>query len=124
MPKLAFFEDHKPDTETFLNDTIEGLSGSPKSIQSKYLYDNRGSKLFENICRTEEYYITRTEIALLQKIGSELSDLAGEQIRLIEFGMGDGEKAHRVLNMFCRPSGFIGIDISHEQLYHRIKDIA
>ena len=124
MSKPAFFEDHKPDTETFLNDTIEGLSSTPKSIQSKYLYDNRGSELFEDICRTEEYYITRTEIALLKEIGSELSHLAGEKTRLIEFGMGDGEKARIILNMLCNPSGFIGIDISHEQLYQRIKDIA
>ena len=124
MSKPSFFQDLKPVEANFLEDTLCGLSADPKWLHSKYLYDARGAKLFEDICETEEYYITRTERALLDEIGGEIKDLAGAGARLVEFGMGDGEKARLVLSIFDQPQGFIGIDISREQLRDQIHNIA
>ena len=124
MSQLAFFEDHKPDQGDFLSDMLAGLAKTPKSISPKYLYDERGAKLFEDICRTDDYYVTRTEIALLRKIGNELAAMAGPNANLVEFGMGDGQKARMILNMLQEPSGLIGIDICREQLHDRVKRIA
>ncbi len=124
MSQLTFFEDHKPDQGDFLTDMLAGMAQTPKSISPKYLYDERGSKLFEDICRTKDYYITRTEIALLNEIGDELAKLAGHHINLVEFGMGDGQKARMILTKLQNPRGFIGIDINREQLHDRIMLIA
>ncbi len=124
MSQPAFFEDHKPDQGDFLSDMLDGMAKTPKSISPKYLYDERGSKLFEDICRTEDYYITRTEMTLLRKIGAELAGIAGPRVNLVEFGMGDGQKARMILNMLQAPSGFTGIDINRNQLLDRITLIA
>lgn len=122
--ELNFFKDYQPDSGNFLSDTLCGLRAEPKSLRPKYLYDKYGAKLFEDICEAEEYYITRTEIKLLDKIGKELADLAGEKARLVEFGMGDGEKARKLLSLFHKPHGFVGIDISREQLQRQISVMA
>ena len=90
----------------------------------QYLYDETGATLFEDICETEEYYITRTEKALLDNIGKELAELAGKNVRLVEFGMGKGDKARKLLEQFDEPQGFVGIDISRVQLQRQINTMA
>ena len=55
-------QDRSPDAAKFLEEVLAGLRESPKQIPSKYLYDERGSELFEEICGVKEYYPTRTEI--------------------------------------------------------------
>lgn len=124
MSELNFFKDCQLDSGNFLDDTLCGLKAEPKSLHPKYLYDKYGAKLFADICETEEYYITRTETKLLDEIGEELAELAGQGVRLVEFGMGDGEKARKLLSLFQQPYGFVGIDISREQLQQQIKNMA
>jgi dimethylhistidine N-methyltransferase len=124
MSECSFFEDYKPEHGNFRDDTICGLQANPKTMKPKYLYDKKGAKLFEDICETEEYYITRTEIALLDEIGDELASLAGENVRLVEFGMGAGDKARKLLSVLQDPYGFVGIDISHNQLQNEITSMA
>ena len=51
----------------FLMDVIEGLSQKQKTLPCKYFYDQKGSELFEKICELDEYYITKTEIKLLNE---------------------------------------------------------
>ena len=55
------------DREEMLADVLEGLSLPQKELSPKYFYDARGSELFEEITRLDEYYPTRTEMALLQR---------------------------------------------------------
>ena len=55
-----------PDTEEFLGDVIAGLSATPRTLPCKYFYDQEGSRLFDAICDLDEYYLTRTEIAILE----------------------------------------------------------
>ncbi len=124
MAEFSFFQDHKPELGNFLDDTLVGLRSDPKTLMPQYLYDAHGAKLFEDICETEEYYITRTEKALLDSIGDELAGLAGKNVRLVEFGMGKGDKARKLLRQLEDPYGFVGIDISLQQLKGAISAIA
>ncbi|MGE5146190.1 MAG: L-histidine N(alpha)-methyltransferase, partial [Candidatus Eiseniibacteriota bacterium] len=72
-------------------DVIEGLRASPKTLPSRFFYDDRGSTLFDRICDLPEYYPTRTEEAILQAAASEIAALTGPA-ELIEFGSGSGRK--------------------------------
>ena len=70
---------------------LYGLTSSPKKISSMFFYDAKGSKLFEDITRLPEYYLTRTEIDLLKKIAPIISDKLGN-VDIVEFGSGDCTK--------------------------------
>ena len=61
--------------EILKSDVREGLFQSPRSLPPKYFYDEEGSALFDQICRTEDYYPTRTEAALLQQYAQQLNEL-------------------------------------------------
>lgn len=113
---LSFFIDREPPQDDFLNDVIEGISQPEKSLSPKYFYDQRGSALFDQICALEEYYPTRTELALLNSIGPELSEHAGAESRVIEYGSGSSVKIKILLDALTRPAEYIAIDISRDHL--------
>jgi dimethylhistidine N-methyltransferase len=108
--------DLEPDQDTFHREVVEGLSRSPKSIPCKFFYDEKGSKLFEEICGLEEYYLTRTEIAILVDHAPEMGRMLGERCLLVEYGSGAGLKTRLVLDELVNPVGYVPIDISKEQL--------
>ncbi|MFP6761335.1 MAG: L-histidine N(alpha)-methyltransferase, partial [Rhodospirillales bacterium] len=83
---LAYFVDQIPEQSDFMAEVISGLSQSPKSIPPKFFYDETGSYLFNKICKTPEYYVTRTEIALLNNNGTEISALIGTASNVMEYG--------------------------------------
>ena len=95
----------------FSRDVISGLHQSPPSIPPKYFYDREGSRLFEAICEQPEYYLTRTETALLECHAGEISRLVGRGCHLIEPGSGNCEKV-RLLVDSLRPRTYIPI-VSH-----------
>lgn len=95
---------------------FEGLSADSKHIPCRFLYDERGLTLFSRICRLKEYYITRTELALLAAHGAEIARLAGPYAQLLEFGGGDNTKARIVLSALDRPSAYLPLDVSREHL--------
>ena len=69
MQSAAFaFHDLAPTEESFRDAVVAGLSREPKALPCKFFYDARGSALFEQICQVPEYYLTRTEIAILERI--------------------------------------------------------
>ena len=81
---LVSFIDLNPETEDFLEAVLNGLSCDQKELPCKFFYDERGSRLFDQICDLEEYYPTRTEIGILQdRLGeiAELSDTIGVQTK-------------------------------------------
>lgn len=123
-PSLLFFEDLKPPEGNFLSDALEGLGKSPKSLSPKYFYDTRGSELFEGICETREYYVTRTEIALLEKLKPEFAALAGPHVRIIEYGSGAGVKIRTLLNALDLPDAYVALDISREHLLAATRTLA
>lgn len=91
---------------------IAGLAQSPKKIPCKYLYDDIGAQLFDEICTLPEYYPTRTENALLRAHAAEISDLAGSGAEIMEFGAGSGDKIRILLDVFHRPHAYMPVDFS------------
>ncbi len=108
----------------FQNDVVAGLSQERKSIPCKYLYDQRGSQLFDAICRTPEYYPTRTEIALLNEHAQEIADLMGAGAHLIEFGSGSSLKVRILLDAAPGLASYVPVDISHDHLMQAAAAIA
>ncbi len=100
------------DRDAFLADIIDGLSASPPELPCKYLYDARGSALFEAICETEDYYVTRADLALHEAHIGEFSAIVGPNAHIIEFGSGAGIKTRKLLAGLDRPRAYTPIEIS------------
>ncbi len=120
----AFLLDRHPPVDDFRADVLEGLSRPQKRIPPKYFYDARGSELFERICRTPEYYVTRTELKLLSEIGPDIADIAGRDVTVIEFGSGSDAKIRRLLDALPSPCAYVAIDISRSALERAVEDLA
>lgn len=104
------------DMDTLLEDTLDGLRGQPKTLSSKYLYDPVGARLFDAICVLEEYYPTRTELAIMESSLPEMAAALGPGCLVIEYGSGTGEKTEAVLDALDRPAGYVPIDVACPQL--------
>ena len=113
---LAYFIDLSPAASDFLSDALEGLTASPKTLSPKYFYDARGSELFDAICETEEYYVTRTELKLLEDIGPEIRTEIGADAVVVEFGAGSSVKIRLLLEALDQPAEYVAIDISGDYL--------
>lgn len=106
--------------EQFAIDVLMALSSHPKSLSSKYFYDDVGSDLFQKITQHEDYYPTRTEFSILDNIKDELPALLNEKtMDIIELGAGDGHKTSLLLNGFldagCQVN-YYPIDISEQAM--------
>ncbi len=102
--------------ESFRDAVLSGLAQPRKSIPCKFLYDERGSALFEEICRLREYYPTRTETAILADNARAIAARMGPDCCIIEFGSGASQKARILLDELERPAAYVAVDISREQL--------
>ena len=100
----------------FLSDAIAGLSSDPRTLPCKYFYDARGAALFQKICEVPEYYITRTEIDILDRHRAEIATQLGPQIELIGLGTGAGTKTRILIEALEEPAVYIPVDISAKQL--------
>lgn len=103
-------------TNCFRADVLRGLSAPAKEIPCKYFYDETGSKLFEQICELEEYYPTRTELAIMEQHAEAMATLVGPACLLVEYGSGNGVKSRLLLDRLKAPAAYVPIDISREQL--------
>jgi dimethylhistidine N-methyltransferase len=88
----------------------------PRRIPSKYLYDAKGSELFEQICDLDEYYLTRTETAILREHAADMASLFGVGAVLVEYGSGGSTKTRVLLDRMRDLSAYVPIDISREHL--------
>jgi len=95
---------------------VAGLSQPRKSISPKYFYDEAGSRLFEDITQLPEYYLTNTELGIMEACVDEIAALAGEQASLIEFGSGSSMKTRMLLRHLHSPAAYVPVDISEEHL--------
>ena len=113
---LEYFKPHSTKIEkTFAEDVSFGLNQNAKFISPKYFYDKKGSELFEKICDLPEYYPTRTEIQILQKIKPNLQKYLDDSFRLVELGSGSSVKTRLILDIFSnfqRRIEYFPIDIS------------
>lgn len=108
----------------FLQDVVEGLSQTQKTLPCKYFYDERGSQLFTEICEQEEYYLTNTEMTLLKNNAQDIAEIAGKGAHIIEPGSGAGEKIQTLLRALNEPCCYMPLDISEEILQASANTIA
>ncbi|QEG40928.1 L-histidine N(alpha)-methyltransferase [Roseimaritima ulvae] len=100
----------------FLQDVLHGLSQPHKTLPCKYLYDQRGSQLFDQICGTEEYYPTRTELQIMNEHADSMARQIGRQAMLVEYGSGSSVKTQILLDALDAPVAYVPVDISEEHL--------
>lgn len=91
---------------------LDGLARPQKALPSIWLYDARGSELFEQITRLDEYYLTRTEIALLESHAAEMAATVGPGATVIEIGSGSSRKTPLLLRQLAAPRAYVPLDIA------------
>jgi L-histidine N-alpha-methyltransferase len=104
----------------FLADVQAGLGRQPRSLPSKYFYDDRGSRLFQWICRLPDYYLTRVEREILDRHGGAiLAPLCGRPCTVVDLGAGDGHKTLRLLRRLAQAGAgvtYAPVDLSQAAL--------
>lgn len=108
----------------FEADVVAGLSAPRKATPPKYFYDDAGSALFEAICATPEYYVTRTETALLRSRAQAIAATIAHGAVLVEFGSGASAKTRLILDAAPQIAAYVPIDISPEALHRAAGRIA
>lgn len=110
---------------SLVDDVAKGLLSTPRALPPKYFYDERGSTLFDQICETPEYYVTRTEDALLEDCASAIVELAAPD-NILELGSGTSRKTRRLLDA-CQSLGYCPtyspFDISPEILVNTAEQL-
>jgi dimethylhistidine N-methyltransferase len=105
------------DNKEFFREVCVGLRQPQKTLPCKFLYDDRGSHLFNEICDLPEYYPTRTETAILRDNIREIAEVIGPGSRLVEFGSGTSTKTRLLLEHLADVASYTPIDISSAQLF-------
>jgi dimethylhistidine N-methyltransferase len=112
--------DRNRQSEAFRNDVLTGLALRQKTLPSRWLYDHRGSELFELITALDEYYLTRTETAIMRASAPELADFCGERAIVLEYGAGAGIKTEILVDALRAPRLYVPIDIAEDFLNHTV----
>jgi dimethylhistidine N-methyltransferase len=108
--------DETTEREEFRLSVLSGLSRTPRAIPPKFLYDARGSALFDAICELPEYYLTRTETEILKRHAADIASRAGPGCALVEFGSGSSVKSRLLLDALDGLALYSPIDISRQHL--------
>ena len=116
------FYDLKPPAPDIRKEICEGLSLEQKAISPKYLYDRRGSLLFETITGLPEYYLTRVEVGILLEHRRDMSHMIERDSWLLEYGAGSGRKSRIVLETI-NPAAYVPVDISSTHLVESARQI-
>ncbi len=109
-------------SDEFAAAVITGLSQAQKTIPASFLYDQRGSGLFEAITRVEEYYPTRAEIEILSRRSGQIAQLTSAGRVLVEFGSGSSAKTPLLLDQMTA-AAYVPIDISERFLHESAAQI-
>ena len=109
-------EKSRHDRVAFRASVIAGLSADQKTLECKYLYDDLGSDLFDQICDLPEYYPTRTELGILETATPEIARMVGSRAELVELGSGASRKTRLLLSAFDTPSLYVPVDISADYM--------
>src|SRR6478672_5578846 len=111
-----------PELDQFAADVLAGLLSTPKALSSKYFYDDEGSRLFQEIMKLPEYYLTGCEAEIFagqtEAIYRSFAN-GGDGFDLVELGAGDGTKTAVLVDHFLKQKADITyspIDISREAL--------
>ena len=106
----------------FRDDVLAGLSAPIPAIPARWLYDLRGSELFDDITRLPAYYPTRVETALLHEIMPEVAALSAKGAAVVEFGAGSATKTPILLEAIA-PAAYVPVDISGDYLEHSAAEL-
>lgn len=112
------------EAKEFRRDVLQGLRRHHKQLPCKYFYDERGSRLFDAICELDEYYVTRTELAIMRRHAGAMADCVGRDAILIELGSGSSTKTPLLLRCLESPVAYVPIDISREHLLAAARGLA
>src|SRR5882672_3844570 len=108
----------------FMRDVLAGLRSEPKRLPCKYFYDKRGSELFERICQLEEYYLTRSELAIMDQFAPEMGAQIGPGAMLVEYGSGSSVKTRYLLDSLTDGVAYVPVDISGQHLQQTALELA
>jgi len=117
------FHDLHPTSDDLAAEVMAGLARRPRSIPPKFFYDAHGSRLFDAITETAEYYPTRTETGILKANAAEISRRIGSGSLLVEPGGGSCAKV-RILLEGLRPCAYVPMDISRDHLWLAAEQMA
>ena len=121
---LVQFHDLAPRQDSFEAAILEGFRRQRKTIPCRFLYDEYGSQLFDQICRLPEYYPTRTELGILEAAAPAIAAHMGPGVQLIELGSGSSHKIRLLLDLLKDVSGYVPVDISAEHLRRAAEAVA
>jgi dimethylhistidine N-methyltransferase len=124
LPQDIRVDDRHPDIEDTLATVRRGLGAKMKKLPSRLFYDERGSALFEAICEQPEYYLTRTEIAIMRDQAGDIADTLGPDVRLVEYGSGSGIKTRMLLEHLETPVAYVPVEISRTALMESVAELA
>jgi dimethylhistidine N-methyltransferase len=116
--------DFEPQADDFCAQVIAGLRRPQKQLPCKFFYDREGSMLFDQICQLEEYYPTRTELAIMRENIDEMCAMLGSRCMLVEYGSGSSLKTRILLKHLCDVAAYVPIDISRTHLLHASRKLA
>ena len=112
--------DLNPPLSSLKEEVLMGLRQNQKQLHPKLFYDEKGSRLFNQITTLPEYYLTRVEKEVLACVHEDIGSLIGSKVTLIELGCGSEEKIQLLLKSLRRGNRYIPIDISREALHNTV----
>ncbi|MGB2248920.1 MAG: L-histidine N(alpha)-methyltransferase [Alcanivorax sediminis] len=121
-PNLTFYDLHPPATD-MLEEVTRSLTAPRPHLHPKYFYDEAGSRLFDAITTTEEYYPTRTEAALLARYSSEIQAQLGHANTIAEPGAGSCQKVRLLLERWS-PERYMPLEISRDCLLQSTRQLS
>jgi dimethylhistidine N-methyltransferase len=124
VKQVKFFVDLEPEVNDFRMAVLDGLSKPQKLIPAKFFYDHKGSQIFDLICKTPEYYVTRVELGIMNDIQTEVRSLILPGTSVIEYGCGSSLKIRALLSALSEPAEYIAIEISKSHLIETATQIA
>jgi L-histidine N-alpha-methyltransferase len=123
VPQIATGNRRTPGLAEDREEILRGLRSPQKRLSPKFFYDKRGSQLFDRICSLPEYYLTRTELGLMEAHLDEVAALVGERAAVIEFGAGSSIKVRLLLDHLVKPAAYVPVDISPEFLLEQVDSL-
>jgi dimethylhistidine N-methyltransferase len=109
-------------TRAFRDDVLAGLAAPVAAVPARWLYDLRGSELFDEITRLPSYYPTRTETAIFHSAMPEIAALVPRGAAVVEFGAGSQTKTPILLEK-VEPAAYVPVDISGDYLRQSAADL-
>ena len=108
--------DYHPRRDAMSEEVLSGLQERQKTLPCKYFYDERGSALFDAICELPEYYLTRTELGIMETHVAAMAAMLGPRVTLVEPGSGSSLKTRLLLDHLQQPVAYVPVDISRAHL--------